>query len=122
MARWAAVTNEPFVNASPPRRARSQWSARNVGNVSRLIAHGRMQPAGMSQVERAQADGRWDAAYGGQPDMEVPAGLAVALVETPGAREMFEILTQQSRFAVLYRVDSAKRPSPAPGRTCWVSG
>jgi len=69
-----------------------------------------MRPAGMSQVERAQADGRWDAAYGGQPDMEVPADLAAALDATPDAREMFEILTQQNRFAVLYRVDSAKRP------------
>jgi uncharacterized protein YdeI (YjbR/CyaY-like superfamily) len=92
-----------------PRRARSQWSARNVGIVSRLIQQGRMQPAGMVQVERAQADGRWDAAYGGQADMDVPADLAAALDATPGASEMFGILTQQNRFAVLYRIHSAKR-------------
>jgi uncharacterized protein YdeI (YjbR/CyaY-like superfamily) len=92
-----------------PRRARSLWSARNVGHVSRLIREGRMQPAGLSQVERAKADGRWDAAYGGQAALVVPDDLAAALAADPGAREMFEILTRGNRFAIVYRVNSAKR-------------
>lgn len=92
-----------------PRRARSLWSARNVGHVSRLISEGRMQPAGLSQVERAKADGRWDAAYGGQAALVVPVDLAAALAADPGAREMFEILTKGNRFAIVYRVNSAKR-------------
>lgn len=93
-----------------PRKARSLWSARNVGNVSRLISEGRMQPAGMSQVERARADGRWTAAYSGQATIEVPADLDAALARAPGARAMFDILTRQNRYAVVYRVENAKRP------------
>lgn len=93
-----------------PRRSRSTWSARNVAIVSRLIAEGRMQPAGLAEVERARADGRWDAAYAGQASIEVPADLAAALAAEPRAEAMFGILTSQNRYAVLYRVTSAKRP------------
>jgi uncharacterized protein YdeI (YjbR/CyaY-like superfamily) len=93
-----------------PRRSRSNWSARNVGIVSRLITEGRMQPAGLNQVEQAKADGRWEAAYAGQATMTVPADLDAALSAAPGARAMFEILNRQNRYAVLYRIESAKRP------------
>jgi uncharacterized protein YdeI (YjbR/CyaY-like superfamily) len=93
-----------------PRRARSQWSARNVGIVSRLITQGRMHPAGMTHVARAKADGRWEAAYAGQATIAVPAELDAALAAAPAARAMFEILTSQNRYAVLYRIKSAKRP------------
>lgn len=92
-----------------PRRARSMWSARNVGIVSDLIDQSRMQPAGMTQVEQAKADGRWDAAYGGQATIEVPADLVEALEEAPAARAMFDILTRANRYVVVYQVDSAKR-------------
>jgi uncharacterized protein YdeI (YjbR/CyaY-like superfamily) len=92
-----------------PRRARSQWSRRNVGIVERLGREGRMHPAGMAEVERAKADGRWDAAHAGPASMEVPADLAAALAEQPGAQAMFDILTSQNRYAVLYRIASAKR-------------
>lgn len=93
-----------------PRRARSPWSKRNVGIVARLVTEGRMHPAGVAEVERAQADGRWDAAYAGPAGIEVPADLAAALTAEPGAQAMFDILTSQNRYAVLYRVESAKRP------------
>jgi uncharacterized protein YdeI (YjbR/CyaY-like superfamily) len=99
-----------YVTRFTPRRARSQWSARNVGIVSALISQGRMQPAGLRQVERAKADGRWNAAYSGQASQEMPADLDAALAAAPQARAMFEILTGQNRFGVIYRVDSAKRP------------
>jgi len=92
-----------------PRRARSRWSARNVAIVSALISRGRMQPAGMSEVERAQADGRWESAYAGQASTQVPADLSAALTAQPRAQAMFDILTSQNRYAVLYRIDSAKR-------------
>jgi uncharacterized protein YdeI (YjbR/CyaY-like superfamily) len=104
-----------------PRRARSQWSARNVGIVSRLITQGRVQPAGMSQVARAKADGRWDTAYAGQATMEVPADLDSALTSVPRAKAMFAILNSQNRFAVLYRIDSAKGPGPEPGASSSTS-
>jgi uncharacterized protein YdeI (YjbR/CyaY-like superfamily) len=92
-----------------PRRARSQWSERNVGHVERLLAEGRMQAAGLAAVERAKADGRWEAAYPGQKAIEVPDDLARALAAEPGAQANFELLSSQNRYAVLYRIHSAKR-------------
>jgi uncharacterized protein YdeI (YjbR/CyaY-like superfamily) len=92
-----------------PRRARSAWSLNNVGLATRLIEEGRMHPAGLAQVERAKADGRWELAYAGQAASQVPADLAAALRASPRARAMFDILTSQNRYAVLYRIQSAKR-------------
>jgi uncharacterized protein YdeI (YjbR/CyaY-like superfamily) len=92
-----------------PRRARSQWSERNVGHVERLLGEGRMQPAGLAAVERAKADGRWEAAYPGQKTIAVPEDLARALAAEPGARANFELLSSQNRYAVLHRIHSAKR-------------
>jgi uncharacterized protein YdeI (YjbR/CyaY-like superfamily) len=92
-----------------PRRARSQWSERNVGHIERLLAEGRMQPAGLAAVQRAKADGRWEAAYPGQSKIEVPADLATALAAAPKAKANFELLSSQNRYAVLYRIHSAKR-------------
>ncbi|MDQ2788937.1 MAG: YdeI/OmpD-associated family protein [Actinomycetota bacterium] len=92
-----------------PRRPRSQWSVRNTAIVNRLLAEGRMHPAGVAEVERAKADGRWDAAYAGQANIEVPADLAAALIAEPQAQAMFDILTSQNRYAILYRVHNAKR-------------
>jgi uncharacterized protein YdeI (YjbR/CyaY-like superfamily) len=92
-----------------PRRARSAWSRRNVGHVERLLGEGRMHPAGIAQVERAKADGRWEAAYAGQASIEVQPELARALASEPRAQAMFETLTSQNRYAVLYRIDTAKR-------------
>ena len=71
-----------YLQRFTPRRARSQWSRRNVGIVERLTAEGRMQPAGIAEVARARSDGRWDAAYGGQATIEVPDDLAAALAST----------------------------------------
>jgi uncharacterized protein YdeI (YjbR/CyaY-like superfamily) len=93
-----------------PRRARSPWSANNVDNIARLLAAGRMHPAGLAAVERAKADGRWEAAYSGQAGMPVPADLTAALAAQPQAAAMFDILTAQNRYAVLYRIEGAKRP------------
>ncbi len=92
-----------------PRRARSQWSARNVAHVQRLREEGRMRAAGERAVAAAQADGRWDAAYAGPRTIEVPDDLATALAAQPRAQEMFALLTSQNRYAVLFRIDSAKR-------------
>ena len=92
-----------------PRRARSPWSKRNVGIIERLLAEGRMHAAGLEAVEQAQADGRWDAAYAGQAGMEVPPDLGAALDAKPRAQAMFEILTSQNRYAVLYRLERATR-------------
>lgn len=92
-----------------PRRATSAWSRRNVALVERLTEEGRMHPAGVAQMERAKSDGRWDAAYAGPASMAVPQDLAAALAAEPAAREMFDALSTRNRYAVLYRVETAKR-------------
>jgi len=92
-----------------PRRRRSSWSKRNTGHAERLLAEGRMHPAGVAEVERAKADGRWDAAYAGPAEIKVPPDLAEALAAEPKAQAMFEGLTSQNRYAVLYRITTAKR-------------
>jgi uncharacterized protein YdeI (YjbR/CyaY-like superfamily) len=92
-----------------PRRPRSAWSKRNVAIVGRLLAEGRMLPAGLAAVAAAKADGRWEAAYAGPARIEVPADLAAALRREPRAKAMFEILTSQNRYAVLYRIAGARR-------------
>jgi uncharacterized protein YdeI (YjbR/CyaY-like superfamily) len=94
-----------------PRRTRSRWSARNVGIISRLRAEGRMHPAGEAEVERAQGDGRWEAAYRGAASSEVPPDLAAALGAHPSAQAMFEILSSQNRYAILFRISDAKLPA-----------
>ena len=92
------------------RGPRSRWSARNVGIVERLQAEGRMAPEGEAEVARAQADGRWAGAYSGPAKSVVPTDLAAALRANPVAQAMFDILTSQNRYAILYRVEAARRP------------
>lgn len=93
-----------------PRRRRSRWSRRNTQIAERLVAEGRMQGAGLAEMERAKADGRWDSAYAGPATIEVPADLLAALDADPAARAMFARLTSLNRYAILYRVHDAKRP------------
>jgi len=98
-----------FLQRFTPRRARSPWSKRNVGIAERLIGERRMQPAGLLEVERAKGDGRWGAAYDGPATITVPDDLAAALEASPEAASMFKSLSSQNRFAVLYRITTAKR-------------
>jgi uncharacterized protein YdeI (YjbR/CyaY-like superfamily) len=98
-----------FVQRFTPRRVRSIWSQRNVAMAERLIGEGRMQPSGWAEVERAKADGRWAAAYAGPATAQVPDDLAGALAANPRAAAMFERLTSQNRYAILFRLDQAKR-------------
>ena len=93
-----------------PRRARSKWSKINCGRATALITEGRMRPQGLAEVERAQADGRWEAAYEGARSITVPPDLAEALAADPAAAAFFATLDSANRYAVLYRVHDAKRP------------
>jgi uncharacterized protein YdeI (YjbR/CyaY-like superfamily) len=96
-----------FLQDYGPRRARSLWSQINRDHVARLIAEGRMRDGGYAEIERAKADGRWDAAYR-QKGMEVPDDLAAALEASPAASATFAGLSAQNRFAVLFRIGSVK--------------
>jgi uncharacterized protein YdeI (YjbR/CyaY-like superfamily) len=93
-----------------PRRPRSAWSKRNVDLAERLISEGRMQPAGRALVDDARSDGRWQAAYAGSATIEVPDDLAEALAAEPRAAATFALLSRQNRYAILYRLATAKQP------------
>jgi uncharacterized protein YdeI (YjbR/CyaY-like superfamily) len=92
-----------------PRRQRSGWSKRNVQLVEKLIAEKRMTPAGLAAVERAKGDGSWERAYAGAASIEVPEDLASALAANRKAAAKFKRLSSQNRYAILYRVQTAKR-------------
>jgi uncharacterized protein YdeI (YjbR/CyaY-like superfamily) len=92
-----------------PRRARSPWSKINREHTERLIAAGRMRSGGMAEIERAKADGRWDAAYR-QSDGEVPDDLRAALDANPKAAAAWEGLSKANRFAIVFRSTQVKRP------------
>ncbi len=91
-----------------PRRARSRWSAVNRAKALALIDAGRMRPPGLREVEAARADGRWDAAYAGQATAELPDDLRDAL-GAAGLLAVFTALKSSERYAILYRVQDARR-------------
>lgn len=101
---------ETWVQRLTPRRPRSLWSARNVAHAERLIAEGLMLPAGLAEVERARADGRWEAAYRGPADLEIPADFLAALEARPGARAAFEALSRQGLYAIYFGLHTARTP------------
>ena len=104
-----AYDDDFSLQAYTPRRARSPWSQINREHVERLIAEGRMRPAGQAEIDRAKADGRWDAAYGTSKTIQVPDDLRAALDASPAASEFFSTLSSQNRFAILFRIGQAKK-------------
>jgi uncharacterized protein YdeI (YjbR/CyaY-like superfamily) len=93
-----------------PRRPRSIWSKVNRAKAEALVEAGEMQPAGLAEIERAKADGRWDAAYDGQRTSKVPDDLAAALADNAVAREFFATLDSTNRYSILHRLQTAKKP------------
>ena len=91
------------------RSAKSQWSKINRATAIKLIEQGRMKPAGQREVDLAKSDGRWDDAYASQSKAVVPKDLAAALDAEPAAKTFFATLTGANRYAVLYRVNAAKK-------------
>jgi uncharacterized protein YdeI (YjbR/CyaY-like superfamily) len=99
-----------YLQRFTPRRAQSLWSKRNRAKAEALIAEGRMEPAGLREVERAKADGRWDAAYDAPSAATVPEDLQRELDRHPDAAECFAGLNGTNRYAILHRLQTAKRP------------
>lgn len=104
-----AIDDQWYVQRFTQRRARSPWSKRNVAKTEALIAAGRMKPPGMAEIERAQADGRWEAAYAGPRTMEVPEDLQRELDARPEAAAFFATLNSANRYAILWNLQQAKR-------------
>ena len=105
-----ALDASAWLQRFSPRSARSPWSKINRARAEALIASGAMKQPGLDEVERARADGRWERAYEGSRTAEVPADLASALARTPRARAFFDALDRANRFAILWRVQNAKKP------------
>jgi uncharacterized protein YdeI (YjbR/CyaY-like superfamily) len=93
-----------------PRGSRSKWSEINCATVERLKAEGKLAAAGLEQMEAAKSDGRWSAAYASQRTITVPDDLKAALAASAIARRFFESLDSKNRYAILYRLHTAKKP------------
>lgn len=92
-----------------PRGPRSIWSKVNRAKALELVEQGRMQAAGLAAIERAKANGRWAAAYDSQRTARVPPEFEAALVQHPKAKAFFETLNSRNRYAILFRIQNAKK-------------
>lgn len=104
-----AYDEKTFIQKFTPRGSRSIWSVINRDKAVALLESGKMMAAGISEMERAKKDGRWDAAYASQATIEIPPDLQAALDAKPRAAKFFATLTSQNRYAILFRVHNAKR-------------
>ncbi len=93
-----------------PRKVRSKWSQMNRARAEELLAASRVHPYGLAQIEAARTDGRWDAAYAPASKAQVPPDLQAALDQSPKAAAFFETLTGANRYAILYRIETVKKP------------
>ena len=105
-----------FLTRFTPRKRGSKWSENNRKRAEALIAGGRMTAAGLAEIAAAKADGRWDAAYAPASTAQEPADLKAALDAEPAARAFFDTLTGANRYAILYRVQTAKKPETRAAR------
>jgi uncharacterized protein YdeI (YjbR/CyaY-like superfamily) len=105
-----------FLTRFTPRKRTSRWSENNRKRAEQLVAEGRVAPAGLNEIEAAKADGRWDAAYAPASTAEEPEDLKAALDAVPAARAFFDTLTGANRYAILYRVQTAKKPETRASR------
>jgi uncharacterized protein YdeI (YjbR/CyaY-like superfamily) len=105
-----ALDETYFLQRFTPRGPRSKWSKINVDKVAALTAAKKMRPAGLAEVEKAKADGRWEAAYEGQRTITVPEDLQKELDANPKAAAFFKTLSSVNRYAILYRIQDAKKP------------
>ena len=105
-----------FLQRFTPRKPKSLWSRINVAKAEALVAAGRMRARGLREIEAAKGDGRWDAAYHGASNMQVPPELAAALAKDRAAREFFEALDRTNRYAFCWRVQTAVKPETRRAR------
>lgn len=102
--------DESFVQRFTPRKRGSNWSTKNREHAERLIAEGRMAPAGLAHVEAAKKDGRWENTYAGSAGMVIPQDFLDALEQNPAAKAFFATLDRKNLYPIYYRLQTAKRP------------
>lgn len=112
---WIDSVKHPYDDQSwlqrfSQRKARSIWSQKNCAHVEALIATARMQPAGMVLMKVAQANGRWDTAYAGAKDAQVPTDFLAALALNPQAQAVYATLNAANRYVIYHRLTTVKRP------------
>ncbi|VWB89935.1 YdeI/OmpD-associated family protein [Burkholderia lata] len=105
-----AESEQYWLQRFTPRTAKSIWSKLNKDRAEALIATGRMHPSGMCEIEKARKDGRWEAAYTSASNSIVPDDLQAALDANPGAGKFFATLNSRNRYAILFRIQNAKKP------------
>jgi uncharacterized protein YdeI (YjbR/CyaY-like superfamily) len=101
---------QSYIQRFTPRRARSIWSKRNIAFIARLEKEGRMHPSGWKEANAAKADGRWEKAYDSPTNMEVPDDFIQALSSNAKAQAFFETLTKANKYAISWRLQTAKKP------------
>ncbi|MDO1529709.1 YdeI/OmpD-associated family protein [Fulvimonas sp. R45] len=106
-----------WVQKFTPRRARSSWSKKNVAHADRLVQEGRMTPAGLQEIDRAKADGRWAAAYDSPANATVPPEFVRELARNAKAKQFYATLDKANLYAIAYRLQTAKRPETRAKRT-----
>lgn len=116
----AAGDADSFLQRFSPRKPRSLWSKVNREHVARLIAAGKMQPAGLAVVEEAKANGQWEAAYDGARTMVLPEEFQQALEAHPEAKAFYESLNKTNQYALYHRIHTAKRPETRTRRVAWA--
>jgi len=109
-----------YLQRLSPRKAKSNWSARNCRYATTLIAEGRMLRAGLAEVEAAKSDGRWDTAYAGSADMTIPQDFLDALKRVPAAKAFFATLDRRNLFSIYYRLHTAKKPETRAKRVAQI--
>ncbi len=105
-----------FLTRFTPRKPTSKWSENNRKRADELCGEGRVTAAGLAEIDAARADGRWDAAYAPASTAAEPDDLRAALDAEPAARAFFDTLTGANRYAILYRVQTAKKPETRAAR------
>lgn len=106
-----------FIQKFTPRRVRSLWSKRNIEHTERLITAGQMTEAGIKEIERAKADGRWDRAYDTFVDMKIPPYFYLELEKHPKAKEFFKELKKTNLYAIGWALQTAKTEETRLRRT-----
>jgi uncharacterized protein YdeI (YjbR/CyaY-like superfamily) len=100
---------DSYLQKFTPRRAKSNWSKRNIEHIGRLKQEGKMTPSGLKEVEAAIADGRWGKAYDSPISMKIPEDFLIELSKDRNAFAFFEALSKANKYAIAWRLQTAKK-------------